>query len=516
MAYSTDLFDLIQTLSRTEKAYIKKYGYKQDKDGDNVYWQLFDSIDKQEEYDEEKLLKKFRGHKITKQFSAAKNYLYGLILSSLTDYDQSKDIESQLMDSIKEINALRKRSLHAQAYKKLEAAKKIALKEKKAFLYQQLLKSELFLLPFTKENFEKRTVIYQEMKQTHDRIELARAYNELYVKWLKAEQEIGSALREENKLLPLEELLQDPLLKDESNALTFNTRFQFNEIHCRYHICLNNHKMALQYAKRMVALFEEEPEHIQMEPIGYLMALDALLHCYPSLHDVEGFEETVATFRKAREHPYIKKLQKEYPGLYYGLEASMLSTYITWKEYEKALQIVPKLQANFKKYHHSKNILRLNQYLIVLTFFYNGQFEVALDEIQILMDDKEFEEESDLACFIRIVYLILHFELQNDLMVAYNIRNTYRFLLRHKQLYKVEEFILRFLRRTPDLLTQEDLNKSLRNLHRELSELTKDPYESQAFNSFNFLDWIESKLQKVGILEVVAKDKSKVSVTVRN
>lgn len=507
MAYSTDLYDLIQSLNRTEKAYIKKYGYKQDKDGENVYLKLFDAIDKQKEYDEDKLLKKFKGHKITKQFSAAKNYLYGLILSSLTDYDEKKDVEFQLMEAIKEIKSLHKRSLHAQAYKKLESAKKWALKEKEPLIYVRLLKLELGLLPFTNENFAKRTVLYQDMKETIRRMESGRAYNELYVKWLKAEREIGSALREENKMHPLEELLQDPLLQDINFTTSFNTRSQFYELHFRYHVYRSNYQEALKYAQHMVTAFEEEPENIKLNPKGYLMALDALLHCYPSLYDVKGFEETVATFRKAREHSFIKSLQKAYPGLYYGLEASMLSTYIAWKQYEKALEIVPILKKNFAKYHHSMSIFMLNRYLIALTYFYNGRFEEALDEIQVLMGNKEFENESDLACFIRIVHLIIHFELGNELLIAYNIRNTYRFLLRNKRLYQVEEVVLRFLRRTPDFITKADLNDSLEKAYKELSELTKDVYENQAFDCFNFLDWIESKLQNVSILEVVRSPK---------
>ena len=72
MATSNALFDLIKSLTPNEKSYFKKNAYKQEKGGKNPYLQLFDAIDKQAEYDESKLLRKFAKHKMSKQFSTAK------------------------------------------------------------------------------------------------------------------------------------------------------------------------------------------------------------------------------------------------------------------------------------------------------------------------------------------------------------------------------------------------------------------------------------------------------------
>ena len=507
MPYSTDLFDLIQSLSRTEKAYIKKYAYKQDKNEGNIYWQLFDLIDKQKEYDEEKLLKKFRNHKMSKQFAATKNYLYNLIVRSLTDYDKNKDVEFRLMEMIKEIKSLRRRSLHVQAYKKLETAKKLALKEKEILLYRRLLKLELFLLPFHQNNFDKRVFIYSELKRVDDTIVAGRVYNELYSRWMKAESEIGLVARNENNLVALEELLEEPILQDESHAISFNTRFQFNELHWRYYVYQDNPKQALQYAQQMLGLFGEEPEYIKINPIAYLMSLDANMNCLSSLGDLVRFEEIADIFRKAREHPFIRNLQQSAPGLYYGLEGSLMSAYTRWKAYKKAFLNIPELEVSLSQYHQTPAIVISNQYLIAVTYFYNAQLESALDKVLDLMQDKRLEEFSDLACFTRILHLILHFELGNELLVSYNIRNTYRYLLKRKRLYKVENIILRFLRKTPNILSQKDLLKELKRLQMELQNIALQTFEKQAFAYFNFIDWIESKLQRMSILKIVEKEK---------
>ena len=90
--YSTDLYDLIHSMSGPEKAYYKRYGYKGGKKSANdQYLKLFDAVDKQKAYDEPALRKKFSG----KSFSAAKNHLYHSVLQSLMDYNAGKSAWSR-------------------------------------------------------------------------------------------------------------------------------------------------------------------------------------------------------------------------------------------------------------------------------------------------------------------------------------------------------------------------------------------------------------------------------------
>jgi len=53
MKESIALFDLIKTLTKSEKRYIKLFFKLQE--GDKKYEQLFDAIHKQNEYDERKI-----------------------------------------------------------------------------------------------------------------------------------------------------------------------------------------------------------------------------------------------------------------------------------------------------------------------------------------------------------------------------------------------------------------------------------------------------------------------------
>ncbi|MBP6664073.1 MAG: hypothetical protein KA168_02155, partial [Chitinophagales bacterium] len=165
--YSTDLFDLIKALTIAEKAYFKKYAYKQQTDSkDNPYLRLFDAIDKQELYDEEKLIHKLAKEKIAKQFSAAKNYLYNLILDCIAMYDATEgNTRHKLRQQIRQVEVLVDRGLREQAAKKVEAARKLLHPDNiinQYSLHIELINLSLEILPYKSETFDERMKLQYE------------------------------------------------------------------------------------------------------------------------------------------------------------------------------------------------------------------------------------------------------------------------------------------------------------------------------------------------------------------
>jgi len=88
-----DLFQLIKSLDRNEKGYVKKFTLLHSSGSaiggsanSTNYIRLFDAIDAMEEYNEPELKKKFKGEKFSTQLHVTKNYLYNFILKSLRTY----------------------------------------------------------------------------------------------------------------------------------------------------------------------------------------------------------------------------------------------------------------------------------------------------------------------------------------------------------------------------------------------------------------------------------------------
>jgi hypothetical protein len=68
---------------------------------------------------------------------------------------------------------------------------------------------------------------------------------------------------------------------------------------------------------------------------------------------------------------------------------------------------------------------------------------------------------------------------------------------------------MEFIRRKiPRINSRKDLNKAFIELRHDLLLLKKDAYEAGAFNYFDFISWLESKIQRRSFAEIV-QEKSK-------
>jgi hypothetical protein len=138
------LFSLIKSMNRYEKGYFKKISKLYSNNGSH-YIKLFEAIDKQEVYNEEKLLKKFKNASFYKHFHVTKNYLFNSIVTSLKNYKSEKSLKNQIEESKKEVEILIERFLFEDADRLLQKTKKKALETEYFEILLLLLKEEHFM-----------------------------------------------------------------------------------------------------------------------------------------------------------------------------------------------------------------------------------------------------------------------------------------------------------------------------------------------------------------------------------
>ena len=113
----------------------------------------------------------------------------------------------------------------------------------------------------------------------------------------------------------------------------------------------------------------------------------------------------------------------------------------------------------------------------------------------------------DLECFIRLFYLIVHYELKSDtdLMISL-FKSTYRFLYKRNTVYEFENILLDFLKKkSPKLTTQKETIAAFAELKNKFIKLSKDPFENKAFYYFDFISWLESKIEKKTLAEIIQR-----------
>ena len=133
---STDpLFLLIKSLEKSEKRNFKLYVKRHSGGEDLKGVQLFDALDKMEEYDEDLLLKKNKAIR-KQQLSNMKAHLYRQLLSSLRLIKNENNIDIQLHEQMDFARILYNKGLYLQSLKVLDKLKDLA-QQHNQFTYQQ-------------------------------------------------------------------------------------------------------------------------------------------------------------------------------------------------------------------------------------------------------------------------------------------------------------------------------------------------------------------------------------------
>lgn len=123
---STDsLFQLVKSLEKSEKRNFKLYVKRNSAKGALKIIQLFDALDKMNDYNEEALLRKNKSIK-KQQLSNIKAHLYRQILASLRLLNNEINIDIQLHEQMDHARILYNKGLYLQSLKALDKIKENA------------------------------------------------------------------------------------------------------------------------------------------------------------------------------------------------------------------------------------------------------------------------------------------------------------------------------------------------------------------------------------------------------
>ena len=137
------VFQLIQSLQKGEKRNFKLYCKRNSSNEDLKIIQLFDALDRMDEYDEAVLLKKLPSLK-KEQLANRKAHLYKQVLDSLRLLETSDNIDLELHAQIDHARILYNKGLYLQSLKVLDRAKENARSHNQySFLVQKLFKEKM-------------------------------------------------------------------------------------------------------------------------------------------------------------------------------------------------------------------------------------------------------------------------------------------------------------------------------------------------------------------------------------
>ncbi len=494
MTPSDDLFQLIRSLSRSEKGYFRKFATRSSGGQRNDYLVLFDAIDRMESHDEEALRAAIASKGFAERLPAVKHYLYRSILKSLRAYHDESSVEWRLRAELASADILYRKGLHDQAWKAIARVKKLARRELKELPLLNAIHIERVLISnrgYHEDTAEMLSRSFDEERELlQDLLNISRI-DSIGKRIIRQIMRRGGT-RNEREREELDALFDHDFLDDERNATSPKARFLRHHVRSSHAFAVGNFEECYRETRRMVEILKEDPALWSGSPERFLNAVNNLIGI---CQFVGRFDEALAWLDELRRMP---ELSEQFALDKFTSVASMeLTLLLKQGRFERALALVPEIDAGVARFgaRLSRTFTYMFGYHLAWTYIGVGRYREALARLQPILNDGTASVRDDLVAFARILNLVIHFELGNRELLPYAVRASYRALYKRGRLNGVESLILRSLRAMSTADREEELRPIFTRMIRELEILAENPEERKAFQYFHFIPWLRCRLE---------------------
>jgi hypothetical protein len=482
------LFNLIQSLSASEKKLFHQHAHRHITGSDTLYLRAFEVLSKMKEYDEPRLRTELGIKDSDKNFHKLKSYLYHLILKVLAINRQQDSPHAQFLELFGTVEVLTEKQMFAEALEQTMKAREIVSKDPEfiemllaTYRWEEMINSVSqaggIKLEAIEENFNQRLQIIAHLVDFIQIRLLFFKYRDLTMHGvLKAEDQQQLFALFSHPLINRPTEPESPATHRLYYILKF-IQYQFN----------GDIKGSLEYRKKTV-------EKIATYPQDFFFNEWMLI--YSTFTYIQGLVENgdfeTAFQRLDQLAAMSPKSQHNRHYHYLFVFAGKFLVYKSLGKIDACLQLIKDYSLHLNDYikgvhliHEYRNIQSIINFLIGIR-----HYEDAIRFIQPLLNDKLAEENAS-AFYIhaRFMNIIAHYELGNYDLLESLIRQTdFYFTSRNIQL-NFGNVLLKAFRQLekPDLSIKE----VCRNLWNQLRLLQTYPVERIHIIGFLESGWLQ-------------------------
>lgn len=507
MKPATDLFELIQSLSKSEKRFFKLSSSLQS--GDKNYLKIFDVIDKQTAYDEDALKGMFKGETFIKHLPSEKNHLYKLILKSLRSYHADNSISSILKQEIKNIEILYKKALYKECNKFLSRAKRLAIEHEKFYYLFEMLSLEKLLLEeayeageFTKD----LDALIREEQDVIDKLRNLAAYHVLYSKINYVFRSGGFARSEADRAL-VEEISHHPLIIGQNTALSRRAATICYYIQGFCATANVDKEAALNKFNRVREILDDNPLIRKDLPKRYIRTLSNILTVQINTGRIDEAEAMIVTMREFSKKAHFQADDIDLM-IFKSTYLAELRIYEKKGEFEKAIAIVEPIVKRIEKSDGKINKEQELDFMVNIAsvYFGAGNYKESLQWLNRVLNDNEPNLRQDIYSYARLFNLVVHYELGNFDLLEYIIKSTTRYLAKRQRDHELEILILDSMKKLARIAGRPEKFDAFKTFKKDIDSHLSNATDEIIFEFFNFPVWLDSKIAEVSFRQAAVAE----------
>jgi hypothetical protein len=490
MAKADMLSRLINTLTKAEKRYFRLFTALQQ--GNKDYVNLFDLMERQTFKNTAAIKESFLQQHAGSNYEVCSKYLYKILLDCLLHLRLQRDETAIITTGILKSDILFERSLHEEALKQLQKMQSQATERDHTLLLLWAKQQEIRLL--NQLNFpdltepelvHKQTDINATIRQLQQDHQHTSLYEVLRHRLLY--QGMARTSRHQEAL--------DELVAEETKlADTGHKTHLLFQAH--YFLITGDYTAALQLFHDLEILLETHNA-----PADHLLVIEGILD---SLRAAKRYKELHSFLDKVRhfksDGAYFEVMVQRLLFIY------ELGSYIDSGNFSAALSLQKQYASTLQKNMYLLDIGKQAEIHLYQALVYLGNDDInhAHNCIDQVLQQSNLYSSLPIYRTFRLVHLLIQYELGNYEYIRYETRAFRRHLQPDsKRSYLLERTVIKFLS-GGEVPAVTALRLALwKKINSSFDKIRTDKYERQQLKLFDFSAWIEAKLKKKPLGEIL-------------
>lgn len=502
------LYPLIKSLSKAEKRHFKLYANRNNSSDDIKYLQLFDTIDKLKEPQDESILKRLP-YMNKASLANVSRHLYGEILKSLRLFHTNHDAEIAIREKIDYARILYGKGFYLAALKTLEQAELAAESNNLDLIRLEIV--EFLKLIESRHITRSRTKKYKVEDVINDSVEMLQALGNNAQSLNASIQIHGYYIRnghcrnetDHSKLRQYFNRIMNTILQ---KPTSFYESVHWNQCYMWYYFTDLDMPNFHHHSARWVQLFEENPNMKSRDPDLYLRGLHYAMSSARRMSRWDIFNkyfQKLQVFYQVKQDSFNTTTKIFY--FIYGLNAKLLAELMYGFSLDTDTTI-QQINDDIKRYknHVDSHRIVVFYYKIAYTSFIRAAYITTINYCDKVFLFNKGMLKNETQIYNKFLLALSYFELKNYSIALNFINSSIKEFIKFDPSNKIMIFIIQFMKSTCEqklTLAPEDWIK----LQNEIKEYAKDKYMLRINAYFDYDLWILSKIKSISLEQAYAQ-----------
>jgi hypothetical protein len=490
----TDLEDLLTSLNKSEKRYVRLYLDRKSEGRESLWWDYFNKLSQGQQSELETNNQAER-----KAQTQARNQLKEYLLDALREYYEPSIPEHKILRYIADIQVLIKKEQFDLASTLLQAAWQLSERLSWSWYWPKLAQLDLYLVRRSSriERIDERVREVEEalpgkMEETQEAFRMNALATRIFA-WIRR----GSRYEVEHDAAELEKIASDPLLQKTPIPGRLEANMRYHELWGIIEFNRRNYPQSLHHRIQLVEIFSNDQRRIAEDPMRYIVMLNNLIVSAIRLDDYEVMSHWLSLLRDFPQR-YKLRNKENIAANVFAKSYSIEIYYLLGRSQHELIQpIISEIESGLKRYGKRLNIAHHIDfaYLISRAHFEAGRLDDCLDSLYPVINHWKIEQRTDIQVLGRVLALITHYELGNYRLLEATILNFRRFAKQAKHRNRVSQKLLRLLGRINYENQKRNVRPQLELFRRELDEINLSAREKLFVKETGIQAWLELYLE---------------------